>query len=65
MIKREEVEIRDQQHLMDAEGCHENKPSARDIVRLLTKEGWRSRNLDIWFDETQGFWRWSCDIMRI
>ena len=64
-MNREEVEIRTQTHLMDAEGAHNYKPDSEDIKTLIEREGFRCRNLEIWFDDFQNLWRWNCDISRI
>ena len=64
-MNREEVEIRTQAHQMDAEGAHDEKPNSEEIKTLIESEGFRYRNLEIWFDDLQKLWRWSCDIHRI
>jgi hypothetical protein len=63
-MDRVDFEIRDQKHLMDAEGCQDDKPSAREIVAALKTEGFRPRNLDIFYDRMQGLWRWHCGLLR-
>ena len=61
-IERKNTEIRDKKHLMDAEGTSDIEPKAEDIKSLLRLENWECSNIDIWFDNMQGFWRWNCDI---
>ncbi len=63
-VERKNTEIRSHQHLMDAEGTSDIKPKAEDIKALLLSENWESSNIEIWFDNMQGFWRWNCDISR-
>lgn len=62
MIESANVEIRNQPHLMAAEGTDDKKPVGKEIVEYLLKRGYISNNIDIWFDNMQGFWRWNCDI---
>lgn len=65
MFKSEDIEIRDQAHLMDAEGCHDEKPTEQEIVQYLESKGFSpNSNIDIWLDGMQGFWRWVCLIKR-
>lgn len=30
----------------------------------MLKEGYKAYNIDIGFDNFQGFWRWDCDIKK-
>lgn len=64
MIKIEDVEIRDQPHLMDAEGCHDQafQPTKAEIERLLMTQGYSCTDINIWFDKMQSLWRWTCKI---
>ncbi len=64
-MKRIDFEIRDQEHLMDAGGSQDKKPTVREIVAGLNSEGFRPRNLEIWRDDLQGLWKWSCGLLRI
>ena len=64
-IDRDHTEIRDQAHLMDAEGTSDVKPKDVDIQTLLGAENWCADEIDIFFDDMQGFWRWSCNISRM
>lgn len=65
MINRDDVEIRNQQHLMDAEGSHNEKPTESEIVDLLKNEGYNSDGLEIWHDDLMNLWSWNCDIEKI
>lgn len=66
-VDREHTEIFDQSHKMWAEGTSiasnkELEPKEQDIQKLLAYEGWIANEIDIWFDNMQRFWRWSCKI---
>ena len=62
IVTRENTEIRTQSHLMDAEGTADTKPTKSEIEFLLSKEGYSTKDIKIWFDNMQGFWRWNCTI---
>ena len=62
VISRENTVIRDQEHLMNAEGASDIEPTENAIRRLLVEELWCASEIEIWFDTMQGFWRWSCNI---
>ena len=65
MIKREDVEIRNQAHLMEAEGSQIEKPTLLEINTLLNEEGYNSSGLGLWHDDLMGLWSWNCDIEKI
>lgn len=56
--------IEDSPHKMWAEGTSYDKPLKHDVNQMLNGMGFNYKNLNIFFDELQGFWRWSCDIDR-
>ena len=68
-VDRQHTEIFDQAHKMWAEGTsidtNDTKPKEQDIEKLLALEGFRSDEIDIWFDNLQKFWRWNCKIKRL
>lgn len=64
-MKREDIEIRDQAHLMEAEGCHDREPNIDDIRAHIEAKGFRSKTIVMWFDDSQKLWRWHCGISRI
>ena len=64
MIDREEIEIRDHAHLMDAEGKHDFKPKCSEIREILEREGFIAKNIYITYDDFQFLWCWSCDIVE-
>lgn len=39
------------------------EPKEQDIQHLLSGEGWVADEIDIWFDDLQKIWRWSCKIV--
>lgn len=61
--KYKDLEIRTQIHLMDAEGCTDDKPNLFEIMEYMNYLGWQVKNMDYWFDGSQGFWRWTCDLV--
>ena len=61
-IERKDVEIRNQVHLMDAEGCHNDEPTEIEIKDLLIESGYNGTEIDIWKDDVQGLWRSNCII---
>lgn len=63
-LRREETEIRDQLHLMDAEGTSDVQPSELDVQRHLAEYGWVADEIDIFFDSMQHIWRWNCTISK-
>jgi hypothetical protein len=63
-VERKNTEILDQAHQMWAEGTSDVEPKANDIEKLLKDENWNIYDVDIWLDNMQGFWRWSCKIIR-
>ncbi len=58
------LEIRDQKHLMVAEGSDDNKIFIKDIVEVIKARGYKALNIKIWFDNLQGFWRFNSDIKK-
>lgn len=64
-IKGIETEIRDQAHLMDAEGTCDERPAEIDIERYLKSRGYAGYQYNIHYDSFQGFWRWSCNIIKL
>lgn len=63
-VTRENTEIRDQVHEMWAEGTGDIEPVTTDIETLLNNEGYQASNIEIWYDDMQGFWRWNCNIKK-
>ena len=68
-VDRDNTEIFDQEWKMYAEGTSIGEgeglePNEEDIQKLLATEGWIADEIDIWFDNLQKFWRWSCKIIK-
>lgn len=61
-LQRQNTEIEDQAHKMWAEGSCDNEPTNDEIVIFMTECGWAIYNINISFDNMQGFWRWNCDL---
>lgn len=64
MIDPKNAEIRDQIHLMDAEGMEDVKPTVRDISAYIIGRGYSPYDIDIWYDHSQSIWRWYCKIIK-
>ena len=60
MIERGNTEIQKK----NAEGTSDVKIYTLDVSRFLHKEGYHADNIDIWYDNMQGIWRWSCCIVK-
>ena len=50
---------------MDIDGTSDDEPFACDIVDIVESNGFTLENLDIWFDQLQGFWRFNGDIKEL
>jgi hypothetical protein len=48
-----------------AEGSSDNEPTIKDIEKVLKDKDWITSNINIWFDDMMGFWRWTSDITLI
>ncbi|HRW20972.1 MAG TPA: hypothetical protein P5509_03285 [Bacteroidales bacterium] len=48
-----------------AEGTSDIKPITQDIQKLLRTESYVTEDIKIWFDDMQGFWRWSSTIEKV
>lgn len=62
MLKKENTEIRNQPHIMSAEGTCDIEPSKLEVCEYLQTLGWEATKVDVFHDNMQGFWRWSADI---
>jgi hypothetical protein len=63
-VERKNTEVFDQPNQMFAEGTSDVEPKTVDIKKLLKAESWDIFDVDISFDNMQGFWRWNCKITR-
>ena len=61
----EYIEIRNQEHLMDAEGSDDRKFSKLDVLSAIRKRGYIAGNIAISFDEIQKTWRFTASIKQI
>lgn len=59
------LEIRNQEHLMDAEGSADTKPSEEAIRIAIKNRGYIASNISIFLDCFQGMWRFNADIREI
>lgn len=59
------LELRTQQHLMDAEGSSDSKPIKKHVIREIKKYGYRPINFDAHFDNLQQIWRWTADLVKL
>ena len=50
---------------MIAEGTCDLQPNKNDIVVFVQKQNYCALNIEIWFDNMQGFYRWNCDIINL
>lgn len=64
-VTRENTEICDQAHQMFAEGTSDIEPKEIDIQKMLAEELLAVDEIEIFFDNLQGFWRWSCKIAHL
>ena len=62
LLAKLELEVRDQKHLMDAEGTKDAEIEPIEVYSALFDRGFVADNIDISFDETQKIWRFNCDI---
>lgn len=46
-----------------AEGTSDTEPKPQEISDLFKYDNLEITNIQIWFDNLQHFWRWSCDIV--
>lgn len=59
------VEYRSQQHEMLVEGTADFKPTENQIMEHGAKNGFFVTDIEIWFDNMQGFWRWNGNIIPL
>jgi hypothetical protein len=46
------------------EGTSERKPSQINIIKDAQNKGYKLKNIEIWFDSIQCFWRFSADLIN-
>ena len=47
------------------EGSADNKPSESEIIEHAKSRGFELKNIEIWFDNFQKFWRFNADLVRL
>ena len=47
------------------EGSADNKPSESEIIEHARGRGLELKNVKIWFDNFQEFWRFNADLVRL
>lgn len=63
ILKRENTEINTTYpNDYHAEGTSDEKPEEFDVLMHVLDCGYATSNIEIWFDNFQGFWRWYADI---
>lgn len=58
------LEIRDAEHVMNAEGTATNKPSVFYVEDEIKKRGYACENISISHDGLQQTWRFTARILR-
>ncbi len=48
-----------------AEGMCDTEPTRTDVTAYLYKRNFSTTNEEVWFDNFQGVWRWSCNIKTL
>ena len=65
IIKKMEYEYRDRDWEMWIEGSSNEKPNKSEIIEHVKSKGFELKNIEIWFDNLQKFWRFNADLVRI
>ena len=60
-----EIEIRERSWEMWLEGTSYKEPSRNEIVEYALTYNYKTRNLEVWFDNMQKFWRFNADIISL
>jgi len=56
--------VRTEPHEMHAEGLCSEQPSKDSVFYYIASKGYASTNIDVWYDDYQKVWRWTCDIYK-
>ena len=59
-----QYEYRDRGWEMWLEGSSDEKPKKNEIINHAKNKGYMLKNIQIWFDNMQGFWRFQADIVK-
>lgn len=65
IIENNNSELRTQKHLMDAEGITDTEPTKDMVFDYVKSRGYYADAIDIWYDNMQSCWRWSCNIIDL
>ena len=57
-----EIDYRDRDWEMWVEGTSDIKPEKNEIIKQAKNKGYRLSDIDIWFDNMQGFWRFTANL---
>ena len=60
-----EYEYRDSGWEMFLEDSADSEPSESEIIEHAKSRGFELKNLEIWFDNFQKFWRFDADLVRL
>ena len=64
--EKEEIKEYEYRYLeMWLEGSADNKPSESEIIEYAKARGFELKNIKIWFDNFQKFWRFNADLVRL
>ena len=63
-MKNEYYEYRDRDWEMWLEGSSDDKPNESEIIEHAKSKGFELKNIEIWFDNLQKFWRFNADLIR-
>jgi len=59
------LEIRDQKHLMYAEGTADDEPCEAEVEQAINNRGYGAENISISHDGLQQTWRFTARIIEI
>jgi len=57
-----EYEYREREWEMWLEGTADNEPNKDEIIKHAKEKNYKLKNLQVWFDSMQGFWRFGADL---
>ena len=60
-----EYEFRDKEWEMWLEGSADDEPDESEIIEQAKGKGFELKNIEIWFDIFQKFWRFNADLVRL
>lgn len=60
-----DYEFRDKEWEMWLEGSADDEPDESKIIEQAKGKGFELKNIEIWFDIFQKFWRFNADLVRL